>query len=358
MKKLIYNFTISLIIVLAFVSLETVAQGRYIEKSKEIKKSYNLSRKTKLAVSNKYGDIHINTWDKNQMDVTVTITAEKASERRAQELINNVDIDIRGNENSGLIEFSTRISGNINNRRNEKFSIDYEISMPAISPINIRNKYGNLYLSDLDATADIDIAYGKVRIDKINGDANLELSYGGGEIEKMGSGDLDISYSNLDIEECADMEINSKYSNLNFGTAGKLDISNKYGNLKIDKAVSIVGGSKYGGLKINDLTKTLDMEIEYGGGLRVRRISKGFERVVIDSEYATSELTFEAGSSAKIEAKTRYGKLRHDSGDFDFNYINTSNNSSEYRGKMGKEADPGSVVRLYSSYGSIILDIE
>ena len=358
MKKSIYNFAVLTVIILVFVNFEAVAQGRYSEKSKEIKKSYNLSRKTKLAVTNRYGNIHINTWDKNQMDVTVTITAEKASERRAQELIDNVDIDIRGDENSGLIEFTTRISGNINNRRNERFSVDYEVNMPRISPININNKYGNLYLSDLDATADIDVAYGKVRIDEINGEANLELSYGGGEIEKVGSGELDISYSNLDIEDCADMEINSKYSNLNFGTAGRLDISNKYGNLKIDKVTSIVGGSKYGGLKIDDLSKTLDLEIEYGGGLRVRNISKDFERIVIDAEYATSELTFESGSSAKIEAKTRYGKLRHDSGDFDFNYINTSNNSSEFRGKMGGEDDPKSFVKLYSSYGSIILDIE
>ena len=98
--------------------------------------------------------------------------------------------------------------------------------------------------------------------------------------------------------------------------------------------------------------------MEYGGGVRVRRISKNFERVIVDSEYATTELTFESGSSARIDAKTRYGKLRHDRSDFDFNYINTSNNSSEYRGKMGPAADPKSSVKLYSSYGSIILDIE
>ena len=358
MKKSIYKFTILIIITLVFVRFQGTAQGRYSEKTKEIKKSYNLSRKTKLAVSSKYGDIHINTWDKNQMDVKITITAEKFSERRAQELIDNVDIDIRGDGNSGLIEFTTRISGNINNRRNERFSIDYEIHMPKISPININHKYGNLYLSDLDATADIDVAYGKVRIDKINGDANLELSYGGGEIEKIGSGELDISYANLNIENCADMALNSKYSNLNFGTAGRLDISNKYGNLEIDKVSSIVGGSKYGGIKIDDLTKVLDLEIKYGGGLRVRNISKNFERIVVDAEYATSELAFESGSSAKIEAQTRYGKVRYDSGDFDFNYVNTSNNASEYRGKIGKVANPESVVKLYASYGSIILDIE
>ena len=358
MKMSIYKFTLLITFILAFGSFEVTAQDRYSEKSREIKKSYNLSRKTRLAVNNKYGDIHINTWDKNQMDVTVIITAKKSSERKALELINNVDIDIRGDGNSGSIAFTTRIDGNINNRRNERFSIDYKVNMPRISPIDINNKYGNLYLSDLDAAADIDVAYGKIRIDKVNGDVNLALSYGGGEIEKIGSGDLNISYSNLDIEDCADLEINSKYSNLNFGSAGRLDISNKYGNQDIGRVASIIGNSKYGGIKIDDLTHKLDLEIAYGGGLRVRNISKDFERIVVDAEYATSELTFESGSSAQIEAKTRYGKLRHESSGFDFNYINTSNTSSEYRGKMGVRENPTSVVRLYASYGSIILNIE
>ncbi len=358
MKRSIYNFTIFFLTILAFINFHAASQSRYGEKSKQIKKSYNLSGKTKLAISNKYGDIHINTWDKSQMDVTVTITAEKASERRAQELIDNVHIDIAGGESSGFVEFTTRIRGNINNRKNESFSVDYEVSMPKTSPLNINNKYGNLYVSDLDAEVKIDVAYGKIRLDEINGDAQLELSYGGGEIEKVGSGNLDISYSNLDIEDCSNMDIDSRYSNLNFGTAGRLDVSNRYGNLDIDRVVSVIGDSKYGKLKIDALDKTLDLEISYGGGLRVRKISKNFERVVIDSEYVTSELSFESGSSAKVQANTRYGKLRYDQGDFDFNYVNTSNNSSEYRGKMGSANNPSAQVRLRSSYGSIILGLE
>ncbi len=356
MKRSIYNATLTVLITI-FVGISVTTAQDYSKKSRKVEKSFNLNQKTKLSVSNRYGDIHINTWDKKQIDVTVTISAQKASERKAEALINSVKINISGDGNDDLIEFITRIEDKINNRKNETFKIDYDINMPKDSPLRINNRYGNLFLSDIDARIDIEVDYGKVRIEEVNGDAKLNFAYGGGEIAKIESGDLNIAYSNLDIEEVKNLDINSRYSNISLGSAKEIELNQKYGGLDIDDVDVLIGDSKYSKIKIDNLFKEIDMEMSYGGGLRVRKIHKDFKRVIIDSDYMTSELTFDADVSAKIEAQTKYGKLRYDRQDIDFHQVNTSNNSGSYKGKIGKSSDPKSLVRLYSSYGSIILDL-
>ncbi len=356
MNRLVFK-TLVIIVVVSLAGIEQIVAQGYAKRSRKVEKSFNLNQKTKLSVSNRYGDIHINTWDKNQIDVEVTITAQKASERKAEDLINSVKINISGDGNDDLIEFVTRIEDRINNRKNENFEIDYDINMPKDSPLRINNRYGNLYLSDIDARIDIEVDYGKVRIENVNGDAILDFAYGGGEIAKIGSCDLNISYSNLDIESAKNLDINSRYSNISLGESKEIELNQKYSDLEIDDVEVIIGESKYSKLKIDNLFKELDLEMSYGGGLRVRKVHKNFDRIVLDSDYVTSELNFESGVSAKIEAQTKYGKLRYDHEDIDFYQVNTSNNSGSYKGKIGNASSPKSLVRLYSSYGSIILDL-
>ena len=107
----IYRIGIIICLSLLIASGSVLGQS-FTTRSKQVKKSYNLTKKTRLAIDNKYGDVHINTWDQNRMEVTVTIKAEKRSEDRAQQLLEQVEIEINGNESTGTIEFETHIRGN------------------------------------------------------------------------------------------------------------------------------------------------------------------------------------------------------------------------------------------------------
>ncbi len=356
MKIPAYRLLITAIILHLLVFTDVSGQSIY-KAEKEIKKTYSLNKITELGVDNAYGNIHIETWDKNQIDVLITIKVEKRSQSQAQQMVDEVDVSISGSENTGSIRFTSRMNRNMHNRRNESFRIDYDIQIPKNSPIDIRNKYGNLYLSDLNATADVKVSYGKVRINEINGKANFDLAYGGGEIEKLSNGFIDIKYSNLYIAEAQDIDIDCQYSNIEFGKLRELELSDKYGNIEIDEITSLKGHIKYAGIRIETLKKSIDMEASYGDGIKIRRISKGFDFVKIDSDYVTTQLTFERGSSAKVNAYTKYGKLKYPNEYFDFSHVNTANNSSDYKGKMGNESATVGDISLTSSYGSIILDV-
>ncbi|NNF33240.1 MAG: hypothetical protein HKN68_03980 [Saprospiraceae bacterium] len=328
-----------------FVTL--VAQ---VEKSRTVEKTFNVTSSTLLSISNKYGDVHIDTWDKNVIELKVTITAEKRSESQAQAYLDKVDIDI--SESSSHIEVETEITGSINNRGGESLSIDYEVSMPKSNDLELKHAYGNLYLADLDGDITLKMSYGNMTVGTLGGEGNVKLSYGNGEIEGLNIGLLSIGYSNLSAEALGKVELTSQYSNVELSEIKDIELMNKYGKVEIDEIDNIRGSSRYGNIEIGRLNNSLILDLLHGNGVNVDWISKDFNRIEIDASYAGSSLRFERGFSAELEAYFKYSGLKYSEEDFDFAYVNKGTSTSEYKGRIGSGSST-SKIKLESSYGSI-----
>ena len=63
-------------------------------KTKEIKKHYTVSPTADLSIDGRYGDIHIETWAKNEVDVQIKIEVTNRSSSKAQQYLDNITIDI------------------------------------------------------------------------------------------------------------------------------------------------------------------------------------------------------------------------------------------------------------------------
>lgn len=322
-----------------------------VEKSREVNKTFDVSASNTLSVSNKYGDVHINTWDKNVIEVKVTITARKRSESKAFEALDKIKIDFE--QSSSEVSVETNINGGFNNRSGEKLTIDYVINAPKSNNLNLKHSYGSLFLDDVEGDVNLKMSYGNMKVGNITGESVIKLSYGNGEIDKMGDGDLSVGYSNLNLDEAGDVEISNQYSNIDIGLSKDVSLSNKYGNNKIENVQSLKGSSKYGEVSIDKLYKTLVLDITHGSGVSVRWISKNFNWIDIDSSYASSSLSFERGFYAELEGIFKYCNLKYNSDDFDFSYINKGNSSNEYKGKIGNGTSGNAKIRLRSDYGNI-----
>ncbi len=228
--KSLFKSVIILSIIIAFANLG-IAQ---VERKKEINKSFNVKERGNLSITNKFGDVHINSWDKNVIEVKVTITASKRSESKAEEALNRVHIEF--DESSSGVEMETNISGGINNRGGEKLTIDYVINMPETNNLNAKNSYGSLYVDDISGDVFLKIAYGDMKVRKLKGESEIKISYSNGEVDQMGNGELYAAYSNLSIEDMGDVDITSQYSNLEIQNSKDISVSNKYGNMMIARA--------------------------------------------------------------------------------------------------------------------------
>jgi hypothetical protein len=358
MKKSDYKPGILLFISLFLISLALSAQ----EVTKEYHKEYKAGANTTLDISNRYGDVVIQNWDKDQVVIDVKVTVELPNKEKAEKLLGYIDVQFSEGEN--LISAKTIIDDNFNfsgwGGDSKRFSIDYNIKMPAATNLTLSNKYGNTDIDELHGLVNMVIKYGSLSARKLTrGNVkplnSLNLAYGKGEIDEAGWLDLNIRYcGNMTITKSQAILLDSKYSKMSIGETSSIVGQSKYDNIRIESINNLVLDNGYTETNIGVLTKKLTYDGSYGS-FSIDRIPAGFESIDLETHYMGVKLGIEESANYKLEAKVSYGGLKYNEENFKNQRRIIENNSHEIAGIVGKEESPSARVNINSSYGSVKL---
>jgi hypothetical protein len=358
MKKSYYKQGIFLIITLFLTSFTLSAD----EVTKEYHKEYTAGTNTTLEIINKYGDVVIQSWESDEVVIDVKVTVELPNRERAERLLSYINVDF--SEGTNYISAETEIdnrfnfSGWSNSRR---FSIDYNVKMPASTALTLSNKYGNTDIDELDGLVELDIKYGNLTAGKLNrGNEKpintLNIAYGKAMIDEAKWLDITARYSgSLEITTSQAILIDSKYSKLSFDETSSVVGESKYDNIRIGTINNLVMDNGYTETNIDLLTKKLDYEGGYGS-LSVDHVPAGFESIFIDTRYIGIKLGIEESADYELEAELKYGSLKYNEDDFNVHRRIIENNSTEVEGTVGNNESPGSRINIISSYGSVRLN--
>ncbi|MEO9483831.1 MAG: DUF4097 family beta strand repeat-containing protein [Ekhidna sp.] len=325
------------------------------EKKKYVEKNYKVSTTTKLKIENSFGEILINTWEKNEFDIKVEIIGKGRNDERAQRILDAIEIDIT--ESSAEISFETEIE-KLKNKNEEGFEINYTVYMPETNPLNIRNSFGDVTMGDRKNNLDIHVSYGSMRVGDISGDARIKLSFGSGGVESMKDGEATIKYSNFEIDMAGKLDLTQGFSDIEIGEVADLELESKYGKIEIEKVDKIDADVHFSGLDIEELTGSIELDCSYLGNFRIEKLAKSFTLVDIDGRFGSYEIGLEEGLNADIDAEFSFANLKYSSDvDATFNYRVKESNKSTYRGKIGK-GDPNKRIRVDSNYGNLRLKMD
>lgn len=359
MKAPIFKSTLLLIFVQILVITSAFAVSE--EFSKNLHKEYNADENTLLVIQNKFGDVDINNWDKNQVSIDVTITVDHRNEEKAKELIDY--IDVKFNQTGNTIEAITQIDDkfskwNFSFNDNEKeFSIDYKVNIPKNIKVDLTNKYGSLFINEIEGHAKINVKYGNLKINKINRDVKphneIYLGYSNGTIEECQWLSLTIKYSKLEIEQSKALIAVTKYSKLYVDKASSIVSESKYDEYRIGKVTNFVSSSAYTGIDINELYKKLEIDNRYGG-IDVDYVPANFEEIDIENEYGNIDIGIDPNASYMIDGYAKYA-------DIDYPYesrVSRIKESTSLRveGLVGTDKNTKSVVKVESKYGNVDLE--
>jgi hypothetical protein len=316
MKRQIYKSGFLLIFSLFLASAVTIAQ----EVSKKFHQEYKAGPNTTLDISNKYGDVIVETSDQNQITIDVKVTVELPSRDRAEKLLSYIDVQF--SEDGDLIKAKTIIDDKFNfsgwGGGLKRFSIDYNVKMPSNINFNLSNRYGNSELEEIKGLAKLDIKYGDLTADNLDRGNDKPWNF------------LSLAYGKAQIE-----------------SAGWLDVSVRYsGSFMIQKCQALLLDSKYSKIQIGEVSS---------GSLNVDKIPSGFEMLETDTRYIGVKLAIDSDASYELDAKLSYGDLKFDENNFQHQRRIVENNSSETAGIVGKESSPSSKVTVRASYGSVRL---
>ena len=226
MKPWIYKHLLFLVLV-GLVSTTAYADDGREEFTKAIKKEFEISKDGEVGISNQFGKIEINTWDKDRVKFSIVIAVRTSSESKAQEIFDRIDIDF--SNGSDYVKAVTEIEsksnkwgwGGWNGNNNADFAINFEVFVPKSIALDIKNRHGNTYISEMSGDAALDIAHGNITADGFAGSLEFEMQHGNGTIIKANNLDGDISHSNIRFKQLGNVQLETAHCKIDLGDAKK-----------------------------------------------------------------------------------------------------------------------------------------
>ena len=306
--------------------------GNKAVKYKSYSKSYPIDGNDRIKLSNQYGRITVNTWDRHEVKVDVQVKAEAGDDSEAQKLLDGVQI--RDNKDGDQVSFRTSIEPNNNsvfklfnwgNNKKHKLEINYTVYMPSHTDLNVEDSYGSIVLPDLQGRVRISSSYGSVTAENLTNPSNqIEGSYGNLKVGEFNGGHVDYSYGNVEIAECNNMK----------------------------------GGLSYGSVKLGKLTGTADLDLSYVSGFKIGEMGEALKRLTINATYSGISLGMPGNNNFNFDITTTYGGFNYNDdkviittktpADGSKHYSSTKN----YKGHFGRSSTDAQ-VSIRSTYGSV-----
>jgi len=299
------------------------------DRVKNYSKTYPADANDVLSIENKYGTVTVNTWNRNEVKVDVQIKVSAGSDDATQKLLDNVNIS--DSKNGSSISFRT-IIGEVKSSwysvfqggSSKKMEINYTVYMPAKNELVVDNRYGAIYLPDLDGKVTISSAYGSLKAKSLTNESTIRVKYGNANIENLGDCTLQLSY----------------------------------GELVIGSVNSLTADVSYSPIKIGKLFTAATINLRYGGGLKIGDLDKNVKNLAINSSYSNVDIGLSGDENAEFVIVTRYGDFNY--GDHGFTITDKTPDDGErgfhptksYKGYIGK-ANSGKNITINTSYGNV-----
>jgi hypothetical protein len=276
-------------------------------------KSVPVGRETSLEVNNKYGSVHITSWNKDSAYIRAEVKAFASNQAKLNKMFDGITINYT--VTSYMVRAKTDFTQNINMlfesfkgmtskliSYDSRVEINYYINIPDYLNLKIENKYGDVYMEDNSGNFSVSVSNGSFKANSLKKGSSLSLVFCDATINSIASGKIDASFSEISIGETEDLFINSISSRFDIKKAGMIRSESRRDKFFITTAEKIQTNSYFSDFNLNTIKKELDLTTRYGS-VSADLIDKGFEAININSGYSDISLDFEQGSSYNLDIR-------------------------------------------------------
>ncbi|MBL4708607.1 MAG: hypothetical protein JKY48_09245 [Flavobacteriales bacterium] len=364
MKLLTHKAGLLATLIFFLLSNTISAKKGGVEKTRNINETYTVSANHKIEINNKFGEVKINSWDKSEVAVKINISVKDGNEKRAQNLLDRIKIDIKNTANQLTIR--TIIDGNNKNLKikakgDEHLSIDFEISVPANNLLSVKNSFGPVIIDKMTNNVMLDLKFGGATIGDLNGDQNsLKFEFADPVvINSMKGGNINLKFSKLEMINSQNVVLASEMSSSKFEMVKKGQFNLKFGSLDIGELQELILNSQMSAVKIGSIHIKANIKNKYGS-LKISKILKSLESIEIDAEFSPIKLLFEKEGSYQIDAHSKMAGLKLPPNSIQEEKVykesnSIINNEKEFKGRIGTKKGNPSKVKIQSSFGEVKL---
>ena len=311
MKKQIKYFRAPLAILISILYLFPVKTFAQFTDTKEINKEFKVTPETRIEISNKYGKIELNTWDKDSVVLKINIKVEEKKLSKLEKSMEEIDFDFTNSqhflvarttvgENRGTLEkeilkFKESIlqsDGNV--------EINYKVWLPKKNVLRVENKFGDIFIDDYSGEVEIDLSNGNLKSHDFSGKTNIILNFADATINKIKTGRLDCNYSDLYIRDAGSLQIQSKSSTFEILEVKDLDTDSRRDKFRIRMADMVEADGSFSNFRFNELTDRLTLRADYGD-IDIEKTAPDFSNIYIESKSTDINLYFNSDSNFGFE---------------------------------------------------------
>jgi hypothetical protein len=344
-KSINKNLVVTVMIgLLVFVS----ALGAYaqVSESKKITKGFNVEKSTIIDINNKYGDITIETWDKDSVMVYIDYTVTEKNYERLKR--RNEQIGFELSRSGHYIVVNTIVSSSKNMLLGElsklkesigmaesQVQINIKVKLPDNLDLRIKNKFGNVFIGDFKGDLTIDMANGRLKAHDLTGYVNLKISFGDAIINSIDSGHLEIYYSEMNLGTARKLRVTSKTSNITITEVNQLLANSSRDDYRIRMIAEFETQANWTDFSITEFRSKSDIRMNYGD-LTIERIRPSIDKIIIDARSTKINLFFDKEIDVNFEIVTNKDMVLPNDASIDKSeLINDKDKIMRYLGRTG-----------------------
>lgn len=218
-----------------------------VRRQRLINKSYPVTAEDKLKIENQFGNVVVSTWDKQEITIDVEISARAATDEKAQNIMNHINVDY--GKDGHNIWFKTQVAemkgDNKNNVRrtdhdNERgFYIDYVIHMPESNRLDIENSFGRTEVPAFKGLVTLTNKFGSLTTGKLDNVDLIDVEFGRANLASVTNGKVIFKFNSESRIGKVDgsVRINSEFSqNVQLVIANnitELNVSESYSGVRL-----------------------------------------------------------------------------------------------------------------------------
>ena len=219
-----------------------------LEKERKWEKTYTIDPNAMLELKSAFGDIQMETWDRNEISVEITFLVEGKKEEDVKEALENCQVEESGSRSMVRISTSTGDWG----KKIEKMETNIIIKAPATIAFALKHRFGDASLPIMEGPVNLDIQHGDVRVEGMkHGNNKVELAFGDGIFGQINRVQMDIQHSDVKIAGVTEIKLEDQFSDVRIREVREvLLVDCQHGDVDIDEFKSSM--------------KEIELDIQFG----------------------------------------------------------------------------------------------
>ena len=317
-----------------------------------IKKEFTVNPDAQLIIDHGFGKVHCNNWDKNIIQIEITVKAEAPDQKAADKIMDRISFDINGSASQVT---ARTVIGDGGFKGRGHVIVDYMVNMPTSINVDITNKFGDIYVNEFSGRGKINLSYGNLEANKLgNSDNLIDIKFGKANIKWIQGAVLNLKYSDMDLDYAGSLRLDSKYSNLDANKIIALNVNFEGGKFNMENSSSVDSKSKFSDIDITRIEQSLALDIQYGN-CEVHEMPAGFSSINIKNKYGTVNVGLSENANYSLDADLRFCDLEFPEDQADISQRIITNTTKSYKGIVGKGTNPTSKVNVRSEFGNVSL---